>query len=169
MCHGSTHAEWPVTPDAPNSTWPPPNGAFAANDNVTAGQLQGHTGKIIECDTCHTGTYALNTALNGPHNIHPVGSKSGTNYSQWWVDNHQTYLGQNPTKATLNNKCGICHGTDGNGTILSEVAVTRAVKIPNGKKKTQTVTLDQGDAVSCGTCHVNPFGPPGPALVVTNP
>ena len=111
----------------------------------------------------------LNTALNGPHNIHPVGSKKGTNYSQWWVDNHQTYLGQNPTKATLNNKCGICHGTDGNGTILSEVAVTRAVKIPNGKKKTQTVTLDQGDAVSCGTCHVNPFGPPGPALVVTNP
>ena len=39
-CHGATHAEWP-------------NGNPNANDNVTAGQLQGHTGTIIECSTCH--------------------------------------------------------------------------------------------------------------------
>ena len=173
MCHGSTHAEWPVTPDAPNGgAWPPPSGSFVANDNVMAGQLQGHTGKIIECDTCHTGTFALNTALNGPHNLHPVGSGSG-NYSQWWVSNHGGYLGQNPTKATLNNQCGICHGKDGAGTILSEVAMDRVVKVPDfvykGKKvkvKNQKVTLNAGEAVSCSTCHVNPFGPIGPAAVV---
>jgi len=175
MCHGSTHAEWPVTPDAPSGgAWPPPKGSFVANDNATAGQLQGHTGKIIECNACHTGSFSTITGqanwLNGPHNLHPVGSASGTNYSQWWVDNHPTYLGQNPTKATLNNKCGTCHGTDGNGTILSEVAQNRTLQIPQtGTKKKVTKTLNQGTAVSCGTCHVNPFGPPGPAAVVAAP
>jgi hypothetical protein len=179
MCHGSTHAEWPVTPDGPNGgAWPFPAGSFVANDNVTAGQLQGHTGKVIECDTCHSGSFSNITGqanwLNGPHNLHPVGSKvqgngsSAASYSQWWVDNHPVYLGQNPTKATLNNKCGICHGTDGNGTVISEVAQTRTVQIPQvGTKKTKTVTLTQGDAVSCGTCHVNPFGGAGPAIVAT--
>ena len=39
-CHGATHAEWP-------------NGNPNANDNVTANQLQGHTGTIVECSTCH--------------------------------------------------------------------------------------------------------------------
>lgn len=177
MCHGSTHAEWPVTPDSANGAWPPASGSFVANDNVTAGQLQGHTGKIIECDTCHSGTFDTITGqtnwLNGPHNLHPVGSKvqgvgnNAASYSQWWVNNHPVYLGQNPTKATLNNKCGICHGTDGNGTVISEVAQTRTVQVLQpGTKKTQTVTLNQGDVVGCGTCHVNPFGPPGPAAVL---
>ncbi len=39
-CHGATHAEWP-------------NGNPNGNDNVTATQLQGHTGTIAECSTCH--------------------------------------------------------------------------------------------------------------------
>ena len=39
-CHGATHAEWP-------------NANPNANDNVTAKQLQGHTGTIVECTTCH--------------------------------------------------------------------------------------------------------------------
>ena len=76
----------------------------------------------------------------------------------------------------MNNKCGTCHGTDGAGTILSEAAMTRVVNVPDfvfkGKKvkvKNQKVTLNAGDAISCGTCHVNPFGPPGPAAVVAAP
>ena len=40
-CHGPTHAEWPRA--NPN-----------ANDNVAATQIQGHVGKIMECDACHT-------------------------------------------------------------------------------------------------------------------
>ena len=39
-CHGSTHGIWP-------------NGNPNANDNVASIQLQGHTGTITECRTCH--------------------------------------------------------------------------------------------------------------------
>ena len=67
-CHGATHAEWP-------------NGNPTSNDNVTADQLQGHTGAIIECDTCHTNLNALGTngstaSLQGPHGMHVVGNTS---------------------------------------------------------------------------------------------
>jgi hypothetical protein len=59
-CHGSTHGIWP-------------NGDPSANDNVAAIQLQGHTGTIIECSTCH-GTANLGNTLGGPHGMHPVGN-----------------------------------------------------------------------------------------------
>jgi len=39
-CHGATHGIWP-------------NGNPDANDNVAAMRLQGHTGTISECSTCH--------------------------------------------------------------------------------------------------------------------
>ena len=39
-CHNSTHAIWPV------------KNSFS-NDNIAATQLQGHTGTIIECSSCH--------------------------------------------------------------------------------------------------------------------
>ncbi|WP_367154171.1 PKD domain-containing protein [Methylomonas sp. HYX-M1] len=39
-CHGGSHATWPN---------PEPN----ANDNLTAIQLQGYEGKIMECSVCH--------------------------------------------------------------------------------------------------------------------
>ena len=42
-CHGGSHAIWPN---------PEPN----ANDNVTAVQLQGYEGTIMECSVCHTKT-----------------------------------------------------------------------------------------------------------------
>ena len=62
-CHGSTHAEWPVLPES---------GTFVANDNMAAIQLQGHTGKIMECTACHAAG-SLPVALGGPHGMHPVG------------------------------------------------------------------------------------------------
>ncbi|RKZ61594.1 MAG: hypothetical protein DRQ44_11650, partial [Gammaproteobacteria bacterium] len=40
-CHGATHGIWP-------------NGNPNANDNVASMQLQGHTGTVSECSTCHT-------------------------------------------------------------------------------------------------------------------
>ena len=55
-CHGSTHAEWP-------------NASANANDNVTAKQLQGHTGTVIECTVCHAAG-SLGITLNGPHGMH---------------------------------------------------------------------------------------------------
>ena len=59
-CHGSTHAIWP-------------NANPNANDNLTASQLQGHTGPIVECNACH-GTTDLGNTLDGPHGMHPVGN-----------------------------------------------------------------------------------------------
>jgi hypothetical protein len=72
-CHGATHAVWPN----PNPY---------ANDNVTAMQLQGHTGTLIECEVCHqqngskdvyfpeeASTQDLHKLLiKGPHDMHPV-------------------------------------------------------------------------------------------------
>lgn len=176
-CHGPTHAEWPVTPNY-EGAWPPPAGAFVANDNATAGQLQGHTGRIIECKTCHTGTYTLENALGGPHGMHPVGgtnTKEDSGYSQWWVNNHGHYLGQNPTADDLRDKCGVCHGKSGEGTVLSEVAITRVVAVPDFVSKDKklkvtkgTVTLTMEDKVSCGPCHANPFGPQAGASQVAS-
>ncbi len=55
-CHGSTHAEWPVKPDT---------GAVVANDNLAAMQLQGYSGTITECSTCH-GANPPPLGLGGP-------------------------------------------------------------------------------------------------------
>jgi hypothetical protein len=59
-CHGATHAEWP-------------NANSNANDNVTATQLQGHTGTIVECGTCHGSAMNSQITLGAPHGMHPVG------------------------------------------------------------------------------------------------
>lgn len=40
-CHGGSHAVWPIADGE-------------ANDNVTAKQLQGYDGTILECDVCHS-------------------------------------------------------------------------------------------------------------------
>ena len=62
-CHGATHAEWP-------------NANPNANDNVTANQLQGHTGTIVECSTCHGTAMNSQNTLGGPHGMHPVGDST---------------------------------------------------------------------------------------------
>jgi hypothetical protein len=118
-CHGSTHAEWATSPTNPN-----------ANDNLTAGQLQGHPGAIVECSTCHTGSTGNN--LNGPHGMHPVGSSS-------WISGHEDHVGDG-------NACRACHGMTGQGTPLSRVAVARTVGTP---------TFAKGEQVTCTKCHSN--------------
>jgi hypothetical protein len=136
-CHGAAHAIWPNR--NPN-----------ANDNVTALQLQGHTGSILECNVCHTtdsfkdkkdldgGTHMtdLDTdsgVLGGPHNLHPI------NDPYWWKaadkDNQHnadgtTYGGWHNDYAKLPGKggedqCAACHGNDHTGTRLSRTPVDR--------------------------------------------
>jgi hypothetical protein len=128
-CHGSTHAEWPVQPESGNSI---------ANDNLAAIQLQGHTGKIIECTTCHTGS--LPNTLGGPHGLHPVGATSFAN------GGHENLAGQN------RDACRACHGAHGEGTVLSEAAVDRSLSA-EGRR----VNLTKGQMVSCNLCHGNPL------------
>ena len=119
-CHGSTHAEWP-------------NANPRANDNVAATQLQGHSGVIAECATCHTTPPANN--LNGPHGIHPVNSTS-------FVSGHEDLAKANA------NSCRSCHGAKGMGSVLSRTFADRSFII-EGKK----VSLPKGTQVRCDACH----------------
>lgn len=142
-CHGSTHAEWA-------------NAIVNANDNLTATELQGHSGKVIECDTCHTGQ--LQASLDGPHGLHPIGDRStpGDNgYSQSWVNQHGPYVKLNGTVP-----CEACHGLQGQGTVLSVVAATRTLALMSmgGMQMTgNSITLTAGEQVSCDLCHANPI------------
>ncbi len=137
-CHGSTHAEWPVL-------------NAAANDNIAATQMQGHAGKITECETCHT-TARIGSTLAGPHGMHPVGNAGN---SAQWTSGHGDYVDGHGTA-----QCKACHGTTGLGTVLSVVAVNRpglhcdggGSLCPNGEG---TVTLTAGTKVGCAMCHRN--------------
>ncbi len=122
-CHGSTHGIWP------NKN---PN----ANDNVTALELQGHTGTITECTTCH-GENRLGNTLEGPHGMHPVGRTSFAN------GGHSRVTGRG-------DACRTCHGNNGQGTVLSRTAKARDFTgYDRGGK------VPKGHQVSCTDCHGN--------------
>ncbi len=71
-CHGCDSRRMVVRPPInPN-----------ANDNLTATQLQGHPGTIMECSTCHSGSTGNN--LNGPHGMHPVATAVGSTIIMTW-------------------------------------------------------------------------------------
>jgi hypothetical protein len=128
-CHGATHAEWPNA--NPNS-----------NDNITADQLQGHTGTIVECTSCHTNVDNLSTdgsldSLQGPHGMHTVGDNTG------FVDaDHKRNIDK--------NACRECHGQNGEGSVLSRTAADRDFRgIKDGG------LVPKGTPVTCTECHDN--------------
>jgi PKD repeat protein len=125
-CHGATHGIWP-------------NKNPSSNDNVTAIQLQGHTGPVIECSTCHGNTNLGNT-LDGPHGMHAVGE---TKFADGGHENlAETSSGK--------NACRSCHGINGEGTVLSRTAQARDFRgMKNGKQ------VAKGHQVTCTDCHSN--------------
>lgn len=127
-CHGSPHAIWPNrNPDA--------------NDNVTAMQLQGHTGTITECTTCHEANSFPNGTMDGPHGMHPV------NDPNWLDEDVHGHFAKNRGNG---DSCAACHGADHLGTRLAKVPVDRVLKNKKGKV---LVSLKAGDEVSCNLCH----------------
>ncbi|MEN8218552.1 MAG: hypothetical protein ABFS56_19730 [Pseudomonadota bacterium] len=124
-CHGSPHAIWP-------------NADANANDNVTATQLQGHVGTIIECDTCHA-PGSLEMTTKGPHGLHNVNDPR-------WVDEEHEEFYEHDAKG-----CKACHGKNLEGTPLSKVAAKRRFKVED-----DIVTLQKGEEVSCDLCHEKP-------------
>ena len=124
-CHGSPHATWPIQPQY-------------SNDNVAAYEVQGHTGTIIECDSCHT-TDMGNTML-GPHGMHPVGQSYFLNDHSQIADNN---LGL----------CRPCHGTNLEGTVLSVAAKDRTLW---DNRQNQWRTFTKGEQVACDKCHNTP-------------
>jgi hypothetical protein len=122
-CHGSTHAEYPSS---------------HANDNVQSIALQGHTGTIAECTTCHT-TVPTGTSnfAKGPHGMHVVGQNA--------VSAHQNAANGNQAS------CTVCHGEDYKGSILSATSQARTLTVGG---QTKTFTLKH--QVSCYDCHNGP-------------
>ena len=120
-CHGATHAIYP----AHNA------------DNILSEGIQGHTGTIAECASCHT--TVPNTITGGPHGMHPVG--------QSWVKEHEDAAEKNPAQ------CKVCHGQNDRGSVLSKMFITRTLSIEHGSK-----TLQKGHQVSCYDCHNGPGG-----------
>ncbi len=147
-CHGAAHAVWP-------------NRDPSSNDNVTALQLQGHTGTILECNVCHSAdsfakledldggiNYSGDTKagiLGGPHDLHPVNdpywwksatgdiaNTDGTSFGGW----HNNYA-KTPGKDN-EDQCAACHGNDHKGTRLSKTPVDRVFdfsKVPDEQWK----------------------------------
>lgn len=107
--------------------------------NLTSVQLQGHSGTIIECDTCHA-PGSLPMTLEGPHGLHNVNDTR-------WVENpeHNKFYMLDP------DACKACHGKELQGTPLSKVAATRTFNV-----KGKTKTLKKGQQVSCDLCHDKP-------------
>ena len=120
-CHGATHAEWP-------------NANPNANDNVTAIQLQGHSGTIVECSTCHGSAMNSQNTLGGPHGMHPVGEN--TSFANGGHENVNT------------GGCSACHGpgsrSSNQGTVLSVAKADRNLR---------GTLVHKGDPVGCAVCH----------------
>ncbi|MEQ1530153.1 MAG: putative Ig domain-containing protein, partial [Methylococcales bacterium] len=169
-CHGGAHEVWP-------------NRDSKANDNVTAKQLQGHTGTILECNVCHTSDSFKNEAdldggvysgdsklgiLGGPHNTHPINdpywwkstvgdtaNADGTSYGGW----HNNYA----KKSGKDNEdqCATCHGNDHKGTRLSKTPVDRIfdfssfnqAKLKKAGFKSKVIKVPAGTVIGCDTCH----------------
>ncbi len=154
-CHGGAHEVWPNRD---------PN----ANDNVTALQLQGHTGTILECSVCHDkdsfknetdldgGTYSGDTTagiLGGPHNTHPINdpywwNKAGDGTNGGWHNNYAMKPGKNGE-----DQCAACHGADHKGTRLSKTPVERVFINAKAKGIKRKVVVAAGTPIGCGICH----------------
>ncbi|MEI6787470.1 MAG: hypothetical protein WCL49_03215 [bacterium] len=122
-CHGSTHAEFPT--------------AFR-NDNVMSQTLQGHSGMLVECNTCHGSM--PNSRDGGPHGLHHLG--------QTWV----TGADPVPHASAFNaNKkaCQACHGIDYRGTVLSRAQNNRVLN--SGDFGTRSFW--RGQQIGCYDCH----------------
>ncbi|MCX7098412.1 MAG: PKD domain-containing protein [Methylococcales bacterium] len=80
-CHGGSHSTWPIADTN-------------ANDNVTAKQLQGYDGTIMECDVCHSkDSHGNNSFADGElANTEPVAYGSRLVGGRVRADNPKAYL-----------------------------------------------------------------------------
>ncbi|MGB5776176.1 MAG: hypothetical protein WBP89_16100 [Sedimenticolaceae bacterium] len=130
-CHGATHAEFDT--DAPS----------LSNDDVMSVQLQGHTGTIVECSTCHGNAMNNRNTLGGPHGMHPVGDNTR------FADGGHEELAEDNLQA-----CQACHGPGGResrnavGTVLSLAKADRDFRdLEDGG------LVAKGEPIGCRTCH----------------
>ncbi len=127
-CHGATHAEWP-------------NANPNANDNVTAKQLQGHTGTISECETCHITSQLPDDTEGGPHGMHLVDDR------RFWKEGHKD-AAKRQNGRPGGGTCGSCHGSDHRGTVLSRTPIDRNWSVEGRNRH-----VAAGEPVGCDVCH----------------
>lgn len=152
-CHGDSHGIWPIRDPK-------------ANDNVTAQQLQGFPGPIMECKVCHTqdafldlldldggqftGLPADSGILGGPHGLHPMRDEAwwkkapGEAARGGWHDDVYRTPG-----LRKEDQCAACHGADHRGTRLSKTPVDLSFKLANGT----FAQWKAGEEVGCNKCH----------------
>jgi hypothetical protein len=128
-CHGATHAEWDD------------DGSPLQNDNVTANQLQGHSGSVMECSTCHVTSAMDSDTQDGPHGMHLV------NDSRFWKEAHKGMAKAENAKPD-GGTCAACHGADHRGTVLARTPVDRNFSVEGSNR-----TVVAGDPVGCNLCH----------------
>jgi hypothetical protein len=130
-CHGATHAEFDT--DAPS----------LSNDDVASTQLQGHTGTIVECTTCHGTAMNNQVTLNGPHGMHPVGDNTR------FADGGHEDLAEDNLQA-----CQACHGPGGresNNAVGTVLSLAKADRDFRGLEDGGLVA--KGEPIGCRTCH----------------
>ncbi len=135
-CHGATHAEWP-------------NANPSSNDNLSASELQGHTGTLIECSTCHGTGMDSQVTLNGPHGMHPVGNDTSVASGSASGPRVSFVAGGHDNLAEGNSSaCAACHGggsrSANQGTVLSVAKKDRRL---NGQ------LIPAGTPIGCSICH----------------
>ena len=127
-CHGAPHAVWPHADPA-------------ANDNVTALELQGTPGRVVDCVVCHPAGSFPSGTLDGPHGLHPVGDPD-------WIKSsgsfHRSFAG------STGDTCKPCHGVDNQGTRLSRAWADRELRTASG---TLLATVSAGQPIGCDLCH----------------
>jgi hypothetical protein len=120
-CHGATHGIWP-------------NKNPGANDNVAANQLQGHSGVIIECSTCHGTAMDNQNTIDGPHGMHPVGEN--TSFARGGHEN------------VNRSGCSDCHGP---GSRSQNVGT--ALSVAKADRNLRGTLVRAGEPVGCTVCH----------------
>ena len=121
---------------------------FAINKGETYETSRGHGG--LKCAACHGDPHTQHRRIawdcnqchkvqipkpEGPHGMHLAGDS--------WIRSHGLQVDENGAAA-----CVACHGTDGHGTVLSQVFADRSFNTKFGKKN-----FTKGTAIGCYSCH----------------
>ena len=121
---------------------------FAVNKGETYGTSTGHGG--LKCAACHGDPHTQHRRVawdcnqchkvqmpkpEGPHGMHLAGDN--------WIRSHGLRVDEIGAAT-----CVACHGSDGHGTVLSQVFADRSFNTKFGKKK-----FAKGTPIGCYSCH----------------
>ena len=122
---------------------------FETRLGIVTFEHQMHAGLgITECSTCHADGLSNYNGLEGPHGLHVVGATRFAN------GGHEDIAERNP------DACRACHGQNGEGTVLSRMAVDRVLECEGEEGGvfcggSSSKLFPKGKMVRCDDCHSN--------------